>query len=92
MSLTKPSFVEEALADLCHKQWSGWMEYLFTKGHFNEDGSFTINTESTQRWVGQMETDYNDLSEKEKESDRIEARKFMKLGDLYNICTEETLV
>lgn len=23
--------LREKLAELCHKQWSGWMEYLFSK-------------------------------------------------------------
>ena len=32
----------EILAELAHAQWSGWMEYLFSKGVLNEDGTWTM--------------------------------------------------
>jgi hypothetical protein len=70
---------KELLADLCHKQWSGWMEYLFSKCENNSDGSVTIPKEFVDRWKRQLSTDYDNLSEKEKDSDRIEADKFLKL-------------
>jgi len=69
----------ENCANLCHVQWSGWMKYLFEKGKFNDDGTFTINADSVERWVRQMNTNYLELSNSEKESDRIEARKFFEL-------------
>lgn len=69
----------ELVAPLCHEQWSGWERYGFTKGEFNPDGSFIIDAESVKRWTRQMNTPYSELSEKEKESDRIEARKFIDL-------------
>lgn len=75
---------EERLADLCHKQWSGWMEYLFSKcenftDNCDEGGCLLIPHRYVKRWGRQIATDYKDLSEKEKESDRKEARKFMGL-------------
>lgn len=73
----------EELSDLEHESWSSWMQHLFSKGKFNEDGTFTINKESVKRWVRQMNTQYEDLSEKEKESDRIEVRKFMNVIDFW---------
>ena len=71
--------IREKVADLCHKQWSGWMLYLFQKGKFNKDGTFTISKLATERWSRQSVTEYKDLSEEEKELDRIEADKFIKL-------------
>lgn len=63
---------KEKLAALIHKQWSGWMEYLFSKGTFNPDGTWTMPAWAVVRWTRQMKTDYADLSEDEKESDRQE--------------------
>lgn len=67
----------EALASYAHRAWSGWMEYLFRQGKFNEDGSFTIDAEHTKRWVRQSGTVYEDLPEGEKRSDRKEAREIL---------------
>ena len=65
----------EDLSDYAHEAWSGWMKYLFEKGTKNPDGTFTMNADSVERWERQMNTSYAALSENEKESDRIEARK-----------------
>lgn len=64
----------ELLARLAHDRWSCWLRYEFRFGKFNDDGTFTLDAAKVKRWLRQMETDYNDLSEAEKESDRIEAR------------------
>ena len=69
----------EAVAKLCHSQWSNWMKYLFNKGAFNEDGTWTMSKEFVDRWVRQAIAEYADLSEPEKESDRTEAKKFIEL-------------
>lgn len=68
----------EQLADLCHRQWSGWIAYMWTMGSFNdEDGSFTLPSESVERWTRQMSTGYESLSPEEQDSDRAEADKFI---------------
>jgi hypothetical protein len=36
--------MQEKIAELCHKQWSGWMEYLFLKC-FSEVDQFGENTD-----------------------------------------------
>lgn len=64
----------EVLAAHCHKQWSGWMHYLFSQCVNNKDGTYTIPKWGVERWLRQLRTSYEDLSEKEKESDREEAR------------------
>lgn len=69
----------EKLADLAHKSWSGWMEHLFEKSESNEDGTVVIPKELVERWKRQIETKYEDLSDDEKESDRKEARKVLKI-------------
>jgi hypothetical protein len=69
----------EQVADLCHEQWVGWMEYLFSKTSKNPDGTRTIPAWAVSRWQRQMSTLYADLSEPEKDSDRAEADRFIKL-------------
>ena len=65
--------MREKLAEFAHNQWSGWMKYLFSKGAFNNDGSWTMPKWAVDRWVCQMNMKYEDLSEQEKNSDRKEA-------------------
>jgi len=59
----------ERLAALEHDRWSGWMEYMFAN----------MTLENLMRWALQMETPYSGLSEREKESDRKEVRRTLKL-------------
>ena len=65
----------EKLADVQHEIWSSWMRWLFQCSTINEDGSATIPREKVERWQRQMNTPYSELSESEKNSDRIEANK-----------------
>ena len=68
----------EPLAEAVHESWSRWMEYLFNQcTYFN--GTATIPAELVARWERQLETPYSELSEAEKESDRIEARKYLEV-------------
>jgi len=69
--------LREKLADLCHRQWSGWVQYMFSKGTYNDDGSWTMPAWAVERWTRQMDTPYADLSESEQDSDRREADKFL---------------
>jgi len=70
---------KETLAELCHEQWAGWMEYLFSKGTFHIDGTWTMPAWAVKRWMKQMETPYAKLSKDEQDSDRSEAEKFLAL-------------
>ena len=88
MNATLKDRLLEKLAALEHTRWSKWMEYLFTKGathtmgdalHRFEPPAFIINGDSVARWKRQLATEYKDLSEAEKESDRIEARKTLEV-------------
>jgi hypothetical protein len=71
---------KEKLAELCHEQWSDWMEYLFSKCEEGPDaGTLIIPKWAVDRWKRQVATDYADLSKDEKDSDRREADKFLAL-------------
>lgn len=69
----------EAIASLCHDQWSDWMVYLFSKCTMPPDGDMIIPKELVARWLRQINTSYDMLSEEEKNSDRKEADKFIRL-------------
>ena len=72
-------FDEEQLAELAHNQWSDWMKYLFSKGEFNDDGTWTMPKWAVDRWTRQMNTKYENLSIDEKNSDKIEADKMLEI-------------
>ena len=59
----------EELSDLEHKQWSHWTKYMLDN----------LTDENIDTWKKQIKTDYEDLSEKEKDSDREWARKVLKI-------------
>ena len=59
----------EVSAQIAHDIWSHWMRYYLA----NRD-KFT--QEDYDRWVKQSQTPYNELSEKEKQSDRDVAMQY----------------
>jgi hypothetical protein len=83
LSDEKKNELKEKLAGLCHKQWSIWMKYLFSKCEVNigygMKKTLVIPDYFVERWLRQMNTDYKDLNEVDKDSDREEADKFIDL-------------
>lgn len=68
------NLIVESMAELSHTQWAGWAEWMMA----NWEETHTPSGETYQeRWTRQIATPYADLSEEEKESDRIEARKMI---------------
>jgi hypothetical protein len=65
----------EAVAAWDHSAWAGWMRYLFSKAQTRGNGDYLcIPRTWWTRWLRQVNTSYADLSEREKDSDRKEAR------------------
>jgi len=83
--------LREELAALCHNQWVGWMEYLFSKCielpvHIDDNtGTIIIPRDYVERWKRQINTPYEELSASEKESDRKEADRFISLLYEYKV-------
>jgi len=71
--MTNESKLREILADLAHQQWSGWMRYMLKRLE-EPDPQVWLD-----RWRRQMETPYAELCESEKESDRKEADRVLKV-------------
>ena len=62
--------IKEQLADIEHQRWVDWQKYLHSVCVKNADGSLTIPKSNVEHWERQINTNYKDLTEKEKDSDR----------------------
>ena len=69
----------EALAAVQHGIWAHWMRYLFSRCEIDEQGNAVIPADLVQRWQRQAMTDYADLTESEKKSDRDQADKVLRV-------------
>ncbi len=69
----------EELSNIEHQRWVGWQKYMHSLCIKNQDGSLTIPKESVDHWTKQINTPYQNLSEREKESDRDEVRRYWNL-------------
>jgi hypothetical protein len=67
----------EKLAAIEHERWSHWQRYMHGKAEKQPDGTLLIPADLVQRWEQQLETPYDNLSEREKESDRDQVRKYL---------------
>jgi len=76
--VNEPNLYEQ-LAAQEHERWAHWMTYLFSRGTFNADGTWTMPAWAVDRWQRQAATPYRELSEPEKDSDRAEAAKTLAL-------------
>lgn len=69
--LEEKTRLREKLADLEHQQWAHWTKYMLDN----------LTPENIERWKKQCDTNYEDLTEKEKDSDREWAHKVIELLD-----------
>ncbi len=63
----------EELAELEHEQWAHWTKYMIDN----------LTMENIEKWKRQIKMTYNELSEKEKESDRRWAEKSLEIFKKY---------
>ena len=74
--------MKEELACLIHDIWGEWMDWMVFVSNQNNDGSITIPKEKVERWTRQRNTNYFDLPENEKQSDRELVKRILeKLDD-----------
>lgn len=71
--------LRERLSEYAHAAWSGWIDYMFSKGTRDEDGGLRLPRWAVERWERQSVTEYALLSENEKESDRQEADRILRI-------------
>jgi ribosomal protein L33 len=81
-------FIEKG-AYLEHERWSKWQSYFFSKCSVKPQSQvngmddryiyLALPKDLYERWVRQTNTNYTELTEQEKESDRLEVRKYVPL-------------
>ena len=67
----------ERLAAVEHERWAHWQRYMHGKSTKQSDGSVLIPPDLVKQWERQLSTPYSELTEKEKESDREQVRKYL---------------
>ncbi len=70
----------EKLAAIEHERWADWQSYVHSKCLSLEDGLYiVIPKQLFQQWQRQIKTPYGELSEKEKDADRKQVRRYWDL-------------
>lgn len=67
----------EQLAAIEHERWAHWQQYVHQQCKRQDDGSLVIPAELAARWQAQIETPYAELTEREKDSDREQVRRYL---------------
>lgn len=76
--------LRESLAEYAYEAWSGWMKHLFGKSTQHPiTGETHIPLWAMDRWKRLAGTKYADLTEQEKNSDRVEAERMMGICKLF---------
>jgi hypothetical protein len=71
--------LKEQLAAIEHERWSHWQQYVHSQGLRQADGSLLLPADLVARWDRQIDTEYSELCDKEKESDREQVLKYLPL-------------
>lgn len=67
----------DELAAIEHERWAHWQRYVHEHCERQQDGSLLIPAELAARWEAQIETPYVELTEREKDSDREQVRRYL---------------
>ncbi|OBH03496.1 hypothetical protein A5695_10300 [Mycobacterium sp. E1747] len=60
-----------------YERWAHWQRYVHDHCVRQQDGSLVIPAELAARWEAQIETPYVGLTEREKDSDREQVRRYL---------------
>lgn len=74
--LESEQLVDE-LAAVEHERWAHWQRYVHDHCERQQDGSLLIPAELAARWEAQIETPYVELTERERDSDREQVRRYL---------------
>ncbi|NEK15066.1 hypothetical protein [Rhizobium leguminosarum] len=67
----------DELAAIEHERWAHWQRYVHSKAERQPDGSLLIPADLVARWEKQIGTPFDQLSNKEKNSDREQVQKYL---------------
>lgn len=83
---TDQSNLEDLLEDLAaieHERWVHWQKFVHSSGKIQPDGSLLVPRDLVERWERQIATNYADLADEEKESDRDQVRRYLPLIERF---------
>lgn len=67
----------EELAAIEHERWAHWQRFMHNQADRRSDGSLMIPPDLVTKWERLIDTPYAKLTEKEKESDRDQVRRYL---------------
>ena len=67
----------EELAAIEHARWAHWQKYMHEQCERLPDGRLVVPADLVRRWEKQIETPYDQLSEKEKGRDREQVERVL---------------
>lgn len=67
----------DRLAAVEHDRWAHWQRYLHDQCERRSDGSLVIPADLVGQWERQIRTPYVELSGEERESDRVQVRRYL---------------
>lgn len=67
----------EELAAIEHERWAHWQRFMHGQANRQIDGSLIIPPDLVTKWERLIDTPYAELTEKEKESDRDQVRRYL---------------
>lgn len=67
----------DRLASIEHERWAHWQLYMHSKAERRPDGSLILPANLVSQWSRQIETPYEALTSKERESDREQVRRYL---------------
>lgn len=67
----------EQLAAIEHERWAHWQRFMHGKGERKSDGSLVLPADLIAKWERLIETPYAQLTDKERESDREQVRRYL---------------
>lgn len=74
--LESEQLVDE-LAAIEHERWAHWQRYVHDHCERQQDGSLVIPADLAARWEAQIQTRYVELTERERDSDREQVRRYL---------------
>lgn len=67
----------DRLASIEHERWAHWQSYMHSKAERRSDGSLILSASLVAQWSRQIETPYEALTYKERESDKEQVRRYL---------------
>ena len=69
----------EKLAAIEHERWADWQSYVHSKLQLREGDGCFLSMDDCRHWQRQIDTQYNGLSEEEKDADRAQVMRYWHL-------------